>query len=96
MPIDYDNINKVLRNFDPDADWKKFQQEDPRTKAIEKIDIDIKNLEIQERELEFQKRELEFQKRELEFRIKDDFERIRPRGRKGTQTISRRFQGEKA
>ena len=89
MPIDYDNINKVLRNFDPDADWKKFQQEDPRTKAIEKIDIDIKNLEIQERELEFQKRE-------LEFRIKDDFERIRPRGRKGTQTISRRFQGEKA
>ena len=83
MPIDYDNISKVLRDFDPDADWKKFQQEDSRTKAIEKIDIDIKNLEIQ--------------KRELESRIKYDFERIRPRGRRGIQTLSRRFQkGEKA
>ena len=68
MPIDYDNISKVLRDFDPDADWKKFQQEDPRTKAIEQIDIDIKNLEIQ--------------KRELEFRIKDDFKRITRRTRK--------------
>jgi hypothetical protein len=82
MPIDYDNISKVLRDFDPDADWKKFQQEDPRTKAIENIDIDIRNLEIQ--------------KRELESRIKDDFERIRHRGRRGVQTLSRRFQGEKA
>jgi hypothetical protein len=82
MPIDYDNISKVLRDFDPDADWKKFQQEDPRTKAIEKIDIDIRNLEIQ--------------KRELESRIKDDFERIFY-GRRGVQTLSRRFQrGEKA
>ena len=70
MPIDYDNISKVLRDFDPDADWKKFQQEDPRTKAIENIDIDIRNLEIQ--------------KRELESRIKYDFERIRSRGRRGT------------
>ena len=68
MPIDYDNISKVLRDFDPDADWKKFQQEDPRTKAIEKIDIDIRNLEIQ--------------KRELESRIKDDFRRITSRTRK--------------
>ena len=68
MPIDYDNISKVLRDFDPDADWKKFQQEDPRTKAIEKIDIDIRNLEIQ--------------KRELESRIKDDFRRTTSRTRK--------------
>jgi hypothetical protein len=42
--------------------FQEFKQEDPRSKAIEQIEIDIKNLESQ--------------KRELEFRIKEDFRHI--------------------
>ena len=42
--------------------FEEFMQQDTRTKAIEQIDIDIKNLENQ--------------KRELVFRIIDEFRRI--------------------